>query len=62
MEFSVGELHWFGRVLVEMRERAVALSHVETENGKSDGTNHLLLERTLLLVSHLEGTCNMGWS
>ena len=44
------------RVLVEMRERAVPLGHVEAEDAEADSADDLLLERTLLLVCDLVAT------
>ena len=56
MEFAVSKGHGLGSVLVVMGECAVALSNVETENHKANGTGELLLEGTLLLMSDLCGT------
>ena len=56
MELAVSKSHLLGRVLMVMRERAVALGYVETENHEGESTGKLLSERTLRLVGNLNGT------
>ena len=50
MQFAIGQNDGSVIVLVEMRERAVSLGHVEAEYSQGDRADKLLLERTLLLV------------
>ena len=56
MKLAVGQEQGLGGVLVEMRERAVSLGHVEAENGQANCANELLLERSLLLMRDLVST------
>ena len=56
MELAVSKSHLMALVLMVMRERAVALGYVETENGEGESAGKLLLERTLLLMGNLSGT------
>ena len=50
MQLSVGESERMARVLVVMRERVVALRHVEAQDAEAHGPHQLLLEGSLLLV------------
>ena len=55
MELAVGQSEGVMVVLVVMGEGAVALGHVEAEDGKGHGADQLLLEGTLLLMGQRVG-------
>mgnify|MGYP000953319123 CR=1 FL=1 len=56
MQFSVREGERVRRVFVVVREVAVALREVDAQEDEANGTDDVLLEWQLLLVSDLVGT------
>ena len=58
VELAVGQSERVAGVLVEMREGTIPLGDVEAKDAEANGTNELLLERALLLVS--EHVCTLA--